>query len=220
MTSNQELKNRALANLARNWGNAIIVTLVFAILFSALWLIYSILTMNVQMFDLNVVEYIIAGVALILALVLLHAFVFAPLLWGFSVMFLDFIRGDKLHVGKLFDGYRNNWMRIFTTYLLTGIYTFFWMLLLYVPGIIKMLSYSMTPFILKDNPELSNNAAIEESMDMMDGHKAKLFWLYLSFIGWAILVCLTYYIGFLLLIPYIYTTIAHFYEDLKAEQNG
>ena len=205
MLSSTELKNRALANLEGNWGDAVIVTFFY-------YLIYSVLTNGVSMLT--------GSEEASLACSLLFALVCIPLSWGFVVMFLGFIRGDKLRVGKLFDGYRDSWMRIFTTYLLVGIYTFLWTLLLIVPGIIKALSYSQTFFILKDNPELSNNAAIEESMRMMNGHKMELFMLYLSFIGWAILAILTLGIGFLLLVPYVYTTMAHFYEQLKAEQNG
>ncbi len=92
-----------------------------------------------------------------------------------------------------------------------------WSLLLIIPVIIKALSYSMTPYILRDRPDLQNNAAIELSMDMMQGHKADLFWLYLSFIGWAILCCLTLGIGFFWLDPYMSASVAAFYEDLKAD---
>ena len=44
----------------------------------------------------------------------------------------------------------------------------------------------MTYYILKDEPELKYNAAIEKSMSMMNGYKMKLFLLDLSFIGWMI----------------------------------
>ena len=54
-------------------------------------------------------------------------------------------------------------------------------------------------------------------MKMMDGHKMDLFLLILSFIGWFLLSILTLGIGLLWLIPYMYTSIAHFYEQLKAE---
>ena len=49
-----------------------------------------------------------------------------------------------------------------------------------------------------------------------------LFWLYLSFIGWGILCLFTAGIGFLWLGPYIETSVAAFYEDVKAdyELNG
>ena len=110
--------------------------------------------------------------------------------------------------------------RILTTKLLQAVYTFLWSLLLLIPGIIKHYSYAMTDYILKDEPELCNNAAIERSMAMMEGNKMKLFLLDLSFIGWAILCLFTFGIGFFVLQPYMQVSHAAFYEDLKAQQGG
>ena len=101
--------------------------------------------------------------------------------------------------------------------ILVVIYEFLWTLLLIIPGIIKYYSYAMTKFILLDEPELKYDAAIEKSMEMMKGKKFKLFLLDLSFIGWALLCILTLGIGLVLLVPYMYTARAAFYEDLKAE---
>jgi uncharacterized membrane protein len=75
----------------------------------------------------------------------------------------------------------------------------------------------MTPFILKDNPELSANEAINLSQKMMKGHKFDLFYLMLSFIGWAFLGIFTLGIGYLWLMPYTYAAFAAFYQDLKKE---
>ena len=86
------------------------------------------------------------------------------------------------------------------------------------PSIIKALAYSMTYFISKDHPEYSIDECIEASKRMMDGHKGELFILELSFIGWILLSILTLGIGLLWLAPYMDTTIAHYYEELKAEQ--
>ena len=99
-------------------------------------------------------------------------------------------------------------------------FTILWSLLLVIPGIIKSYSYAMTSFILKDEPEMKNNAAIEKSMAMMEGNKMKLFMLDLSFIGWAILCIFTLGIGLLFLQPYVAISRAAFYEDLKAQQGG
>ena len=99
--------------------------------------------------------------------------------------------------------------------LLKMVYTMLWMLLLIVPGIIKSYSYAMTEYILKDDLEITENAAIEKSMQMMEGHKMELFLLDLSFIGWALLSILSCGIGFFFLEPYMITARAHFYEDLK-----
>jgi uncharacterized membrane protein len=64
-------------------------------------------------------------------------------------------------------------------------------LLFIIPGIIKSFSYALTPYILKDNPDLKFNSAITKSREMMNGHKLELFTLYLSFIGWYLLIFLT-----------------------------
>lgn len=89
-----------------------------------------------------------------------------------------------------------------------------------MPGIIKAFSYAMTPFILRDHPDLRYNGAIELSMAMMRGHKADLFWLYLSFIGWFLLCILTLGIGYFWLEPYMTSSMANFYEEVKAEFEG
>jgi uncharacterized membrane protein len=52
---------------------------------------------------------------------------------------------------------------------------------------------------------------------MMKGHKFDLFWLWLSFIGWWFLGLLTLGIGYLWLSPYVTTSTASFYEEVKAE---
>ena len=138
-----------------------------------------------------------------------------PLTWGYVVMWLDVVRKNEVNYGSLFDGFKD-YLRIFLTLLLTGIYTFLWMLLFIVPGIVKCYSYSMTSYILKDNPDMKYDAAINESMRMMQGNKMKLFLLDLSFIGWFLLCILTLGIGLLFLYSYVNAAHAHFYEDLKA----
>ena len=118
----------------------------------------------------------------------------------------------------LFDGYKD-FQRIVFTSLLMYLYTFLWMLLLIVPGIIKGISYSQTLYVLKDNPELTTNAAIERSMAMMEGYKMKYFILQLSFIGWILLVILTCGILSLWITPYMSAANANFYEYVKEEYN-
>lgn len=117
---------------------------------------------------------------------------------------------------SLFDGYKD-FLRIFGTLVLEGVYTFLWTMLLVVPGVIKGVSYSQTYFVLKDNPELEFNAAIERSMEMMEGHKMEYFVLGLTFIGWILLSLFTCGILFLWVLPYMNATFAHYYEYVKEE---
>ncbi|MGM9774249.1 MAG: DUF975 family protein [Candidatus Egerieousia sp.] len=186
-----EIRSEARLSLKGNWGMAVVTFLVFGIITGVIG--------------------IIPWIGWILSLLAL------PLSFGLAVAFLNNARTKQgVKVETLFEGFYD-YGRIFGTMLLQSVYTFLWSLLLVIPGIIKQFSYAMTPFILKDNPELKFNGAIEKSMAMMRGYKWKLFCLCLSFIGWAILCVLTLGIGYLWLGPYIQQSLAHFYLEVKAE---
>lgn len=96
---------------------------------------------------------------------------------------------------------------------LRGLYTFLWTLLFIVPGIIKSLSYAMTPFIMTENPNMTAKEAITASKQLMEGHKWELFCLSFSFIGWHLLAALTLGIGNIFLNPYVEAAYAAFYRD-------
>lgn len=85
----------------------------------------------------------------------------------------------------------------------------------YIPVLIKTYSYAMVEYILRDDVEIRNNAAIDKSIAMMKGHKWQLFVLDLSFIGWTFLTIITLFIGMFWVMPYQYTARAAFYEELK-----
>lgn len=137
-----------------------------------------------------------------------------PLLLGLIGYFIKFARRQECDIENLFDGFRL-FVPAMVLYLLVVVFTILWSLLLIIPGIIAALGYSMTFFIMNDNPQIQAMDAINLSKEMMRGQKGKLFLLYLSFIGWGILCVLTLGIGFLWLSPYMYTSMAYFYEDLR-----
>ena len=200
MDSITNYKNRALSALENKWGNFVLITLAYGLIISVIQAISGYK-------DGSAILHLIGLVLSILAL---------PLYWGYQTLFLGAIRGGEATAKDLFEGYNKElFPRVLTTTLLYYVYIILWSLLLLIPGCIKAYSYAMTPYILKDNPEMKNNAAIEESMRMMDGHKLELFILDLSFIGWAILSLLTCGIGFLWLAPYMSMAHVNFYEDLK-----
>ena len=103
----------------------------------------------------------------------------------------------------------------FLQHLLRRIYVFLWSLLFVVPGIVASYSYSMTPFIMAEHPDMSASEAIAASKDMMQGHKGELFCLDLSFIGWSFLCGLTAGIGYIALNPYTNAARAVFYRNLQ-----
>jgi uncharacterized membrane protein len=154
---------------------------------------------------------------------LLLFFIVLPLGVGFLNAFRKLlVQGDNELPGNMYKlATSNYWHKVWGMFLVM-LFTFLWSLLFIIPGIVKCFSYSMTPFILEEHPELGANEAIDHSRAMMKGHKFDLFWLYLSFIGWGILCIPTLGIGTFWLIPYMQTAQASFYEDVKAdyEVNG
>lgn len=200
---NSEIKNQALEALQGKWCGAVLVTFIY-------FAIVQCINMPIQ-----IAAFCNPALSLFKAFpFVVSVFIIIPMLYGFSMYFLNLCRSNEVNVSMLFDGFKD-YARVFGTLLLTNVYTLLWMMLLIIPGIIKSLSYALTPFIMVDNPEIKNNEAIELSMKMMDGYKMKLFLLQLGFIGWMILSILTLGIGLLWLIPYIQTSTAAFYEDVK-----
>ncbi len=140
-----------------------------------------------------------------------------PMLMGITRIFLKIYNKEPFELGQLFDGFKE-FSRVFTAYLLMCLYILLWALLLIVPGIIAALGYSMTFFIMADHPEMPASEALRNSKDMMMGHKSELFWLLLSFIGWAILATIPFGIGWLWLESYILASMTIFYHKVKGHR--
>lgn len=202
MKSNQYYKNEALSALRGNWANALVATIIFialALFFSSNDAINS----YYQRVVINpFIGYSLSFVSL---------FVLLPLAVGYSNSMRVLLEtGDNRLTNNSFSLGFGNWLHVVWGMILSTIYIFLWTLLLIIPGIIKSYSYALTPYILVEHPEMSANEAIEESMRLMDGHKFDLFYLQLSFIGWAILSILSLGLGVFWLIPYQMTAQADF----------
>lgn len=161
--------------------------------------------------------------------------------FGISVMNLKLLRKEALRLEDLFYGFTHHPDRIIIVSLLLSLISFGCFLpstilfvlyfvidsspLFYLLGILTLiiggivsiflaLSFSQAYYLLADN---SNKGAVEaliESKDLMQGHKGRLFYLMISFLGWLLLGALSCYIGYLWILPYMSTTSACFYLDL------
>lgn len=87
-----------------------------------------------------------------------------------------------------------------------------------IPAIIAQYRYSMTYFVINDTAGIGPMEAIRHSTQMMRGNKWKFFCLQCRFIGWSLLCLLTLGIGFLWLMPYMMTSMAAFYDDVRNGQ--
>lgn len=108
-----------------------------------------------------------------------------------------------------------------------------------------MYAYRMVPYLIHENPQLKVISALKQSNEMMKGYKLLLFKIDMSLVQWYIyamiltlffvfvgetvasyglliiggIMCVITLVGtFLFLYPYINTTSALFYEDLKADK--
>lgn len=94
MKTNSELKNRAIDALTGNWGLGAVITLVYG------------LVMNAPTLPYRIMESVASSSFSLIALLLL------PLGFGYTVLFLDVIRGIKLDFARLFDGFKELWTDI------------------------------------------------------------------------------------------------------------
>lgn len=186
MLKNSEIRAFAYSKLKGNWQNPVLATLVCIAVIS-------------------VTSCLPPAVILLL-----------PLEFGLIMSFLKLVRNDEpVRVEDQFSVF-SNYGRVLGVTLLNMVYIILWSMLFLIPGIIKAYSYAMSYYIANDEPDFTADECIEASMKMMEGHKMRLFLLDLSFFGWALLATLTFGIGYLWLIPYMYTARAKFYEELKA----
>lgn len=110
---------------------------------------------------------------------------------GFYALLLSAIRHKNVRPTMIFSGF-DYFLKALTLTIVQSVLIFLWTLLLVIPGIIAIYRYSMSYFILADNPNKSVMQCIEESKRMMIGNKAKLLVLQISFIGWVILAAIPF----------------------------
>jgi uncharacterized membrane protein len=143
-----------------------------------------------------------------------------PMLVGQAYYLMDV--AIKENEGKnfelLIEGFKKSLVNSIVASILIGIFTFLWTLLFIIPGIIKAYAYSMTPYIIADEPEIDFMEAIRKSQELMRGHKFRLFKLQLSFIGWFLLGALAFGIGLFFVYPYYQLAHANFYLDIRPEK--
>lgn len=138
---------------------------------------------------------------------------------GLALFMIEVVRTKKGNFKTGFDGFQH-FGTAFVAELLMGIFTLLWSLLFVIPGIIASFRYSMTYFIIADNPEISGLDAIKKSKQMMIGHKWELFVLFLSFFWWYVLCGITFGIAAIYVVPYINATLVNYYEKLKLENSS
>lgn len=191
---------RALArnSLAGRWNLAVMGTLLY----------FALTTIPVLM--LNAIfaegESTQSGISSVYSLV-----ISGPMLLGYAMFCISIFRKRETSPAEVFYGFER-FVKAFGLYIVIMIFTFLWTLLFIIPGIIAAIRYSMSFYILADNPDIGIMEAINRSKALMQGNKWKFFCLNISFIGWAFLSVFTFGIGLLWLLPYMENAIIAFYD--------
>lgn len=140
-----------------------------------------------------------------------------PLQLGLCFFFLNLVRGEETRFELLFEGFKPL-LTVLLSYAIIAALTIVGLILLIVPGIIVALGFSMTYYIIADDPEITFQVALEQSWKLTDGYKMELLVLNLRFIPWYLLGLLCLIVGVFAVIPWHNTTLALYYEHLKEQQ--
>lgn len=139
--------------------------------------------------------------------------------FGLAKFALNKVRGQQANVEDVTYGF-NFAGKIIIMAILIAVLTTLGFMCFVVPGVILTMMFSMSTFILVENPNKSIDQCLRESKDLVYGVKGELFIFYLSFLGWAILSGLIWGLGSIILTPYIVLCEAQIYLSLKRGNYG
>ena len=225
MWNRQQVKEQAKQIMKRNYWKMFVVTLIASILTGEKTTIIE----RVQDFTSNnlsydsqpifyssnfeLIFYSFISVASILG-ILYTVFIGNVIVVGKNGYFIK-NHDENPELSEIFSSFKGNYLNVVKIMFLMDLKTLLWLLLLIVPGLIKAYEYSMIPYLLAENPNLSASEAFSLSKQMTTGQKMNLFVLDLSFLGWIILGLICCGIGILFVLPYPEATKAEVYLNLK-----
>lgn len=168
---------------------------------------------QVQEFMSLLMPIITALAALALIISLIQLLLGGAVSLGHCRYYIGIIGGETPGFSTLFSRFRI-FGKALGLNLFMGLFILLWALLLIIPGIIASYRYALAPYLMAQYPEKGIRECMNESKALMKGHKSRLFWLHMSFLGWALLsALLTLGIGNLWLNPYMAAAEAAFYLE-------
>lgn len=225
MWNRQQVKEQAKQIMKRNYWKMFVVTLIASILTGEKTTIIE----RVQDFTSNnlsydsqpifyssnfeLIFYSFISVASILG-ILYTIFIGNVIVVGKNGYFIK-NHDENPELGEIFKGFKGNYLNVVKIMFLMDLKTLLWLLLFIIPGFVKAYEYSMIPYLLAENPNLSASQAFSLSKQMTTGQKMDLFVLDLSFLGWIIIGLICCGIGILFVLPYPEATRAEVYLILK-----
>lgn len=230
-----ELKRLSREQLTGHWGLAIGANLLVELIVSGLLMPFYFLLILTGSGTVQYVTYMIAGIIISAVSMVLQC--------GILRMYLAFARKQEFSVGMIFSEFTRRPDRYILAYILLFVIEFACVLpgaiclvvglvaetvlaivigvLLYIAGIAILLVVSLRLsqifILLVEHGDMSIMEAFRTSAELMEGNMGRLFYIYLSFIGWTLLGLLSCGIGMLWVTPYMMQTNVNFYRDLTGE---
>lgn len=210
------------------WGVAILVTLfvgIFTLASDAISTVGQIVSNPkdyLELFDKDLINkiidfyndnyriFLIASIAIGLFLAIVK--------YGECKVFTDVVEGKDASFSSVFDGFLYP-VKAVAANIYIIILTALWTFLFVIPGLIAAIKYSMTYYIIAENPDIPITDAVDMSKNMMDGHKMDYFMLVLSFIPWLLLTTITFGLASVYVLPYMNCAYAQFYVMVRDEYN-
>ncbi len=202
-----QFKKDALSQLKGRWNVPVLVTiLVFAILYPISYALSKSESLLKQHGEYSlIIEILVSALSGIIVTAL-------------SYFYLKMSRTQvKMSINDFLVGLGDYYLPGILGFLWYMLWVTIWSMLFLIPGIIKSISYSMMFYIIVENPGISVTKAMNISKVMTFGHKSEIFCFAMTFLGWFILSCLTFGIGFFWLVPYMSLSSANLYTALKME---
>ena len=181
-------------------------------------IVIGVLNANNQYIFKNSIPSLVIMILGIVISVFVYVFIVNVITIGKNRYFIEHHSYDSATYDKLFFVYRvNKTKNVALIMIRMKIQKLLWYLTI-VGGIIKHYEYSMIPYILAENPEISPKECFELSKKMTDGYKLKIFKTDLSLIGWYILSGLTLGLSNILYFnPYKECIYAEIYMSLRSK---
>ena len=165
------------------------------------------------------IAFFIILISVIVVASVLGYFIFNSFRCGGIRYFLKSRKNQPAEIKEVFENLRDKTnLNIAKVTFSRDIRILLWYFVFIIPGVIKAFEYWAIDYILAVRPDIDKAEARRLSKILMDGNKADLFVLELSFVGWGFLSLFT--MGLLSIFyvnPYMQATFVEFFSDIRLQ---
>lgn len=137
--------------------------------------------------------------------------------YGADLLYLRAARNEKIDIKEMFNGFRENYLNIILSYLLTFAIIGLGFVFLIIPGIILACRLVFVPLLVMDK-NMEPVAAVEKSWEMTRGHGWRIFGMALVAILVVILGLICLFVGVIFAVIWIGMAFTSLYHAIDLEE--